>query len=362
MRPEGPIRVLIIDDASMFRNAVAAELERALDVHAVGTSGEIAGVREHLLRFHPEVIVLDIGLRTEDPLRLLRKLRVHYPVPVIVSAVDAGQHVARAIQAVRHGALEVIAKPCGSRPPELQPYVCELARKVQMAVSSARPVPRLPVMEGQVTSYDHSGVDPSRYLIAIGASTGGTEAIAALLKQVSADSPPIVIVQHMPVGFTESFAAQLNRHSAVRVTEAVEGESLRRGCALVARGDAHLIVRRAGYGWVARYSNQEPANRHRPSIDVLFDSVAAAKKRAIGILLTGMGADGARGLLTLRQAGGLTVAQDEASCVVYGMPKEAVSLGAAQYSAPPQQIPAMVLRLVRKQECAAQQPVGDCLD
>jgi two-component system chemotaxis response regulator CheB len=185
-------------------------------------------------------------------------------------------------------------------------------------------------------------------VVAIGASTGGTEALAAVLARLPVDSPPVVIVQHMPAAFTGPFAARLDGLSAVRVTEAADGERLRAGCALLARGDTHLIVRRAGSGWVARYTHQEPVNRHCPSVDVLFDAVAAAAGvQAVGILLTGMGADGARGLLRLRQAGAVTIAQNENSCVVYGMPKQAVALGAAQYTAAPEEIPGLVLCALR---------------
>lgn len=204
------------------------------------------------------------------------------------------------------------------------------------------------VAAGPQGPFHAAKIAPRRHLIALGASTGGTEAIAAMLRRVPADFPPLVMVQHMPAGFTKAFAKRLNGLGAVRVSEAADGEVLEPGRAVIARGDTHLVVRAAGTAWVVRYTHQQPVNRHCPSVDVLFDSVArAAGDRAVGILLTGMGDDGARGLLRLRRVGAVTVVQSEASCVVYGMPKVALDLGAARNSAAPESIPGLVLRALR---------------
>jgi two-component system chemotaxis response regulator CheB len=344
VRLQGPIRVLLIDDAPGFRRDVAAGLERHADVHVSVSGGTVADVREHLMQGHPEVILLDLQLRTGDPLLLVRKLRVHYPAPVIVAAemTDAGTR--HALQAAAVGALDVVRKPGTTDAAALDAYTRGLLQKIRVAVSSARPVPRTFGAGGAVPSFAAAGLDPACFAVAIGASTGGTEAITNLLKRAPADFPPTVMVQHMPVGFTRSFAARLNGLSPMRVAEAADGEPLRRGCALLARGDTQLVVRRGPDGWHVQYTHQQPVNRHCPSVDVLFASMAeTVGRQAVAVLLTGMGADGAEGMVAVQRAGGLTVAQNEASCVVYGMPREAVARGAARYVGAPHDVPRIVL-------------------
>lgn len=351
MRPDGPIRVLLIDDALLLRRAVAAELDRASDLHTVACGSPVDEVRAQLLRCHPEVLVLDLGRQANEALRLLVKLRMHYPVPIVVTVDDSPDGVRWGLRAVRLGAIDVIRRPSRDVRAALEGFARELAAKVRMCASAARPVPRLAAVTGQLLPFSAAGLDAGRYVVAIGASTGGTEALAALFRQTPTDFPPVVIVQHMPVGFTHSFAQRLNSFSPIRVTEAVDGDRLRRGCALLARGDTHIVVRAAGSGWVVRYTHQELVNRHCPSVDVLFESVAASVgNRAVGVLLTGMGADGAHGLLKMRQAGALTVAQTEATSVVYGMPKEAVKLGAVLHSAAPHEIPALIARRLQQRD------------
>jgi two-component system chemotaxis response regulator CheB len=270
---------------------------------------------------------------------------VNYPVPIIVSARNNAADTARAAAALHGGALEVVCRPESSRAEVLRPYARDLTRKIRAAVTLARPVPLPTGVAGRPASFAAAGIDPRRYLIALGASTGGTRAIEALLGQVPADFPALVIVQHMPAGFTQSFALRLNGQSAMAVTEAVDGENLGPGRAVIARGDTHLVVRPAANGWLVHYTHQRPVNRHCPSVDVLFESVATvARQQAVGILLTGMGSDGARGLLQMRQAGALTITQSAASCVVYGMPKVAVELGAAMHAAVPHEMPALIRR------------------
>jgi two-component system chemotaxis response regulator CheB len=359
MRPDGPIRVLIIDDSSVFARVLATELERRAGIHVWTVDGDQTRLRDHLVQHHPEVILLDLALRQSDPLRLLTRLRAYYPVPVIVSVPPGERNTARALQAIRRGALDVVRKPESSRPPVLQAYACDLARKISVAVSLARPV-RPPLgPAGQPISFLAAGLDPAQYVVAVGASTGGTAAVETLLARAPADFPTVVIVQHMPVGFTRSFAARLNAASALSVGEAVDGELLHPGRAVVARGDTHLILRRAGAGWCVRYTDRELVNRHCPSVDVLFESLAAASgQHGVGVLLTGMGADGARGLLQIRQAGGTTIAQTKESCVVYGMPKVAVELGAAMFMAAPEDVPSLVLRALQKQPPAAELPLA----
>ena len=354
MRPDGPIRVLIIDDGPLWTRTLAAALERGGDLHAVGTPAGLSEVRQRLLQYHPEVIVMDLGLRRSNPLQLLTKLGVYYPVPVIVMADANRNGPVRAVEAIRQGALEAVCRPTDIRPASVQAFADDLAAKIRVAVTQARPVPRAPVSGVTTPSFRAAGLNPGQYLVAVGASTGGTKALETLLNRVPGDFPPMVIVQHMPAGFTRSFASRLNADSAMSVADARDGELLTVGRALIARGDTHLIVRAAGPRWCVRYTHQEPVNRHCPSVDVLFDSVAGVVgPRAVGVLLTGMGADGAAGLLKMRQAGALTIAQSKDSCVVYGMPKVAVDLGAVLHTAAPEDIPSVVCRELRERTAAA---------
>lgn len=358
MKSDGRIRVLIINDSPVFARALADELEHSPGLHAVTCRGELTELRNRLLVHHPDVILLDLGLRGSDALELLRQLRANYPVPVIVLAESARGEAQRAVQAIERGALEVVHRPAGSRPAVLQPLAEELVGKVRMAACQARPAAQLVVHGRRLDSLETAGIDPSRFVVALGASTGGTTAIETLLGRVPSDFPPVVIVQHMPAGFTKSFAERLNRLSPISVSEAIDGETLVPGQAVIARGDTHLTVRPRGRLWQVQYTHQELVNRHCPSVGVLFDSVAAAVgERAVGILLTGMGDDGARGLLRMREAGAVTITQDKASCVVYGMPRVAFELGASMHSAAPQDIPALVVRALCERHQSRARPV-----
>ena len=351
MRPDGPIRVLIISDLIVLRRVLALQLAAARDIHPVTCGGETNEVRDHLIHQHPEVIVLDLGITRSDPLVMLHKLRTHYPVPVFVLAEPKGDGRDRAIRAVGLGALEFIPKPPPRDRAALTEHANDLLLKIRIAVIQARPTPRMVAAPGQPLSFRAVGMDPRQHVIAVGASTGGPEALATLLQRCPPDSPPIVIVQHMPVGFTKAFADRLSGSCAVRVAEAEDGEPLTVGCALIARGDTHLTVRAAGSGWIVRYADQTPVNRHCPSVDVLFDSVAlTVGTSAVGVLMTGMGRDGADGLLGLRQAGAVTVAQDKNSSVVFGMPKEAIDIDAAMYIGAPQDIPTIIWRALRDRD------------
>ncbi len=338
----GPIRVLIIDDSPVYAKLLAAELERQDDLHALAGSPDPIRLRDQLIRIHPEVVVLDLGLRAHDPFDLLYKLRVHYPVPLIVTTCGDQASVARAL---RDGAREALRKPVNTRPAALKPFARDLAGRIRVAASEVPSIPRASSLAGQATSFRAAGLDPNRHVVAVGASTGGTKALADLLEHMPADSPPIVIVQHMPTGFTRSFAERLNSRSAVAVAEAGDGDVLRPGHAVLARGDTHLVVQGVTGPWRVRYTDQRLVNRHCPSVDVLFDSAADTLGRnSVGILLTGMGADGAQGLLRLRHAGAVTIAQNQASCVVYGMPKVAADLGAVMHSVAPEEMPPLILR------------------
>jgi two-component system chemotaxis response regulator CheB len=345
MRREGPISVLIVESSPVLRARLSTALQRAGELRAVGASNT-AEAREAVLQQHPDVIVLDLDLRRGDALTFLRKLRIHYPVPVFaVTGADQGRGEI-ALRALDAGALDVMELPALASP-DLPAFVADLSERIRDAFAHARPVPPPRVQQpAPPLLWRAAGLDPRGYLVAIGASTGGTEAIRALLGAAPPDFPPTVIVQHMPAGFTHAFAERLNANSPLSVWEARDGESLRPGQAVVARGDTQLELRQQSGGWGVVYTHQQPVNNHCPSVDVLFGSAARhAGRRAIGILLTGMGRDGASGLLELRRAGGLALAQSADSCVVYGMPKAAEQLGAVLATAEPANLPALALNL-----------------
>ena len=269
-------------------------------------------------------------------------------------SVSSSRNADRALEALDRGALEVLEQPVGDGGAQAT-FIGGSAVKIRTAVLTAFPR-AVGVADASASMVRHAPrLDPARYVVGIGASTGGTHALEALLRHTPSGFPAIVIVQHMPVGFTHTFAARLNDRSAVAVSEAKEGQTVGPGEAVLARGDTHLVVRPSGNGWCVRYTDQRPVNRHCPSVDVLFDSVArAAGRNGVGVLMTGMGDDGARGLLGIRQAGGITVTQTRHSCVVYGMPKVAVELGASMCTATPQDAASVVLRRLESRERAAE--------
>lgn len=345
MRPDGPIKVLIVDGSSVARVALAAAFRDQPDIQIVAAAGDPRQARRKVLECKPDVIVLDLELPGNGSITLLRVLRIHYPVPVIACGHEAVVSGPLARQAIEAGTVEIVCKPAGRSHHSFRDFARQIARHIRAAQFSK------PVVPSPTSRANQQGVaaclplaNPDNYLVAIGASTGGTEAIRQVLADVPARFPPVVMVQHMPAGFTRSFAGRLDRFSALEVSEAVDGQPLRSGLALLARGDTQMTVERDSGGWVVRYGSREPHNRHCPSVDVLFNSVAeVAGAGGVGILLTGMGSDGAAGLLKMREAGARTFAQDRASCVVYGMPKAAAEISAAEHIAPPTEIPQLVV-------------------
>lgn len=355
MKRNGPIKVLIVDDSSMVRAILKRVLSGEKGIVVTGCAKDPFEARELIIRDEPNVIILDIEMPRMDGITFLKKLMAHYPVPVIMcSGVSTGDDQA-ALTALELGAVEMVAKPVAGGTQALNRLAVDLADKIRAAAVAITQPPSIPVAAAvQAVAFKAAGLDPTRYLVAVGASTGGTEAIKNLLAHVPADFPPVVIVQHMPEGFTKSFAGRLDQFSRMTVTEAADGDILVPGRAFLARGGTQMTVRRTGGRWSISYGNHELVNRHCPSVGVLFDSVAeVAQKRAVGILLTGMGSDGAQGLLNMRTAGAATIAQNEHSCVVYGMPKVAAELGAVQYTAAPNQVPSVMLRALRRRNTAA---------
>ena len=354
MKKHGSIKLLIVDDSPLVRTTLTRVLAEEDDIEVVGGATDPYDAREMIIAFRPTVIILDLEMPRMDGLTFLKKLMAHYPVPVIICSGITASNGRKALEAIEAGAVEVIAKPTSGGRQALHRLGLELAEKVRAAAVAAPAPPPIPTQTSrEPTSFRTFGLDPNRHFVAIGASTGGTEAIKQVLSMLPADFPPVAIVQHMPEGFTKSFAERLNEYSAMTVTEAVNGDILTVGRAVVARGGTQLSIRSCGGKHRVVYGTNELVNRHCPSVEVLFNSVAdQIGRNAVGILLTGMGADGARGLLNMREAGALTIAQDEKTSVVYGMPKAAFDMGAAMFSAALCDIPALVCRELRKPRSA----------
>jgi two-component system, chemotaxis family, protein-glutamate methylesterase/glutaminase len=317
------IRVLIVDDSVVVRKVLKDTLSREPDIEVVGTAPDPIAAEECIERLKPDVLTLDVEMPRMDGLQFLRKLMRWKPMPVIMISSVTQQSSRAAIEALAEGAVEVLAKPNG--PYSVGEFQFTLAQKVRNA-AAARLKPfaetRLPPPLASPASAR------AVKLIVIGASTGGTQAIERVFRQLPADMPPIAVVQHIPAGFSKGFADRLNGLCALTVREAVDGDLLTPGLALVAPGNFHMRLRRAGDRFRVSVADGPLVCFQRPAVDVLFDSVAeSCAAGAIGVILTGMGADGAAGLKRMRAAQARTIAQDESSCVVFGMPREAIRNG-----------------------------------
>ncbi|MEQ1633748.1 MAG: chemotaxis response regulator protein-glutamate methylesterase [Planctomycetota bacterium] len=327
------IKVLIVDDSAVVRKVLSDELSRFHDIQVVGTAIDPYVAREKIVELEPDVITLDLEMPRMDGLTFLDKLMRSKPIPVIVVSSVAQQSSAAAIRALSLGAVAVVPKP-GSQ--FSTPDVAnDLVRAIR-AASTAKVGRRT---EAPSAPASIAGLSTTDKIIAIGASTGGTVAVEHMLREMPAASPGILIAQHFPPGFSAAFAEQLDKVCAVEVREATNGCELVPGLALVAPGDKHMLLERSGSRHSVRIKDGPRVHYQRPSVDVLFESVARKSgPNAIGVLLTGMGEDGARGLLQMREAGAHTIAQDEATSVVYGMPRAAADLGAAVAILPLQNI------------------------
>lgn len=351
------IKVLIVDDSAVVRQTLASLLGASPDIEVIGTAGDPYLAAQKIATEVPDVITLDVEMPRMDGLTFLKKLMAQHPIPVIIISSLTTKGTETAIRALEYGAVEIIAKPAlAGRQELLDTFRERLADLVKAAAHSrikrrsggdASIVPRLSADAVIQPTSNHSLIQTTEKVVAIGASTGGTEALRVLLEAMPLDAPGIVIVQHMPEIFTRSFANRLNELCRITVKEAENGDSVIRGRALIAPGNRHMLLKRSGARYYVELNDGPPVNRHRPSVDVLFRSTAKfAGKNAIGVLLTGMGNDGAQGLLEIKVAGAHTVAQDEKSCVVFGMPKEAIKLNAADKVLPLDAITAHVLRQV----------------
>ena len=322
-----PIKVLIVDDSALVRQLLSEILSEDGQIEVVGVAQDPFVAREKIKALNPDVLTLDVEMPRMDGLKFLENLMRLRPMPVIMVSSLTQQGAATTLSALELGAVDFVAKPALGVSEGLEASAAELIEKVKMAAISRPRVSDAPVVRPPVASQIR--YETTDRLIAIGASTGGTEAVRAVLSQVSADSPAIVIAQHIPEAFSASFAERLNKASALAVCQASDGQEIRPGHAYVAPGDDHLEVARSGARWHCRLNKGPVVNRHRPSVDVLFDSVADnCGSNACGVLLTGMGEDGARGLKHMREQGAYTLIQDEASSVVWGMPGAAHRLEA----------------------------------
>jgi len=332
------IRVLIVDDSAIVRKILSESLAGEPDIEVVGTAPDPYIARDKIVTLRPDVLTLDVEMPRMDGLTFLKKLMRAYPLPVIMISSLTQRSSAAAIEALAEGAVEVLAKPSG--PYSVGEFGATLAAKIRAAAATRPPkrvdatiVPRAPIQPA-VAHRPSAAVLPARHftapLIVIGASTGGTEAVERILLSLPPEMPPIMIVQHIPAGFSRAFAERLDKVCRLRVKEAADGDAAAPGTALVAPGNFHLKALHHGASFRALVETGAPVCYQRPAVDVLFKSVAALNlSGVIAVLLTGMGSDGADGMVALRTGGAHTIAQDEASCAVFGMPKEAIRRGGA---------------------------------
>lgn len=336
MNVEGPCRVLIVDDSAVVRQMLTEILSRAPGIEVVGSAADPILAREKIKRLNPDVITLDVEMPRMDGLAFLENLMRLRPTPVVMISSLTERGADTTLQALSLGAVDFISKPKLDVARGLEEYAEEIVAKVKAAAKAkvrALDRPAAPRPGGNVAVAPPSTLKfrTTDRLIAIGASAGGTEALRVVLEGMPADAPAVVMTQHLPAGFSAAFADRLNRHSAMAVREASEGEAILPGHAYLPPGGKHLQVVRDGARWRCKIDDGPPVNRHKPAVDVLFQSVARnAGPNAIGAILTGMGDDGARGLLEMLQSGASTLVQDEATSVVWGMPGSAFRLGAAQ--------------------------------
>ena len=337
-------KVLIVDDSALIRSVMSEIVNSQPDMEVVGTAPDPLVARELIKKTNPDVLTLDVEMPKMDGLDFLEKLMRLRPMPVLMvsSLTERGSEIT--MRALELGAVDFVTKPKISIQSGMREYTELITDKIRAAararvkrtVAGTTPTMALPQLRSPLTS--------SEKLIIIGASTGGTEAIREFLMQMPSDCPGILIAQHMPEGFTSSFARRLDALCKISVVESSGNERVLPGHAYIAPGHSHLLLARSGANYMTKIEQTDPVNRHRPSVDVLFRSAAtAAGKNAVGVILTGMGKDGAAGMLEMKNAGAQNFAQDEASCVVFGMPREAIAIGAAHEVAPLTALPGLVL-------------------
>ena len=340
------IKLLVVDDSILFREVLARYIRQDDMIDVVGTAGDAYSARDMILKFEPDVMTLDVEMPRMDGIAFLKKLLPQYYIPTII--VSGSEEKRKA--AIDAGAVDVIAKPAARTTKDMADFAASLCAMIKRAaVKSSAPQPAAQTAQKKdiitpISSVPKkTAVQPapagkkrrSDVIIALGASTGGTEALEQVVRAFPADMPPVLIVQHMPAGFTKLYSDRLNRSCKMEVKEAEDGDRVRQGLIIVGAGEHHLRLCRDARGLYVSSKTGEKVSGHCPSVDVLFSSVAeTAGENAIGAILTGMGRDGADGLLKMRRAGAFTIGQDKESCVVYGMPMEAYNIGAVEVQAP----------------------------
>ena len=343
------IKVLIVDDSALIRGVMKEIINSQPDMEVVGVAPDPLVARDLIKQTNPDVLTLDVEMPKMDGLEFLEKLMRLRPMPVVMvsSLTEQGSEIT--LRALELGAIDFVTKPKISIQSGMIEYAELIAEKIRIA-AKARIRPRTLTHDAQGLAAGgtlaplRNPLTSSEKLIIIGASTGGTEAIKTFLMQLPSDCPGILITQHMPEGFTRSFANRLDKLCKISVQEAEGGERVLPGHAYIAPGHSHLTLVRSGANYMTKLDQGPPVNRHRPSVDVLFRSAALnAGKNAVGVILTGMGRDGASGMLEMKKAGAYNLAQDEASCVVFGMPREAIAVGATHDVAPLHELPGRVL-------------------
>ena len=357
MVQKNTIRVLIVDDSVMVRKILSDLLGQDPSIEVVGTASDGAFALHKVKTLQPDVVTLDVEMPKKSGLELLPELMAAHPVPVIMVSGVTEKGAKSTIKALELGAVDFVTKPGGGAAQNIQEIAAELTRKIKAVVKAGAktrtitrspftPPPRVtlpPLPAGRVRTGGGGTV------IGLGASTGGTEALREVLVALPPQMPPIVVVQHMPPGFTSAFANRLDGLAALNIKEAQNNDLLEPGKALIAPGHSHLVIKQRGNQYVAQLDQSDPVMRHRPSVDVLFHSLAREVGRnCIAVIMTGMGADGARGMSQIRQTGGKTIAQDEQSCVVFGMPKEAIDLGGAAEILPLNKIAGRLVEMVHR--------------
>jgi two-component system chemotaxis response regulator CheB len=338
----GKLKVLIVDDSAIVRKIFTEVLSRQPDLEVVGTAPDPYVARDKIVQAQPDVITLDVEMPRMDGLTFLKKIMHYHPLPVIIVSSLTPRGGKMALQALELGAVEVLAKPDGAF--SVGELGVELVEKIRAAAHIRFNHKKSDEPEAPPTKLSPLAQTTDK-IIAIGASTGGTEAIKEVLLQLPSNTPGVVIVQHMPPKFTTAFAERLNQQCSMEVKEAKDGDSVTTGRALLAPGNYHMLLKRSGARYYVQVKSGPPVHHQRPSVDVLFNSAAlSGGANVIGIILTGMGADGADGMVTMKGRGAYNIAQDEASCVVFGMPKEAIKKGAIHKVLPLKRIPEEILR------------------
>ncbi len=351
------IRVLVVDDSAVVRQTLSSILNSDPKIEVISTASDPIFAAKKISKEVPDVITLDVEMPRMDGLTFLKKIMSQHPIPVVIISSITEKGTETGMKALEYGAVEIITKPQMNTKEfieESKIRICDAVKAAAHAKIKRKPIKKTEPMRVEPKySADaiigplknHSMIKTTEVVVAVGASTGGTDALRIFLESLPVDVPGIIIVQHMPEHFTRSFAERLDSICNITVKEAQNGDAVTRGKALIAPGNHHMLLKRSGARYYVEIVNGPFVNRHRPSVDVLFRSTAKyAGRNAIGVIMTGMGDDGAKGLLEMKEAGAYTIAQDEKSCVVFGMPKEAIALGAADKIEPLENISHQVIK------------------